>query len=476
MKLQVLSLVLPAVILALPAIGQAQSHNVKLIAHVNPPNRGGFSDIWGYTAPDGKEYAIMGCYIGTDVIDPTNPTSPKVTLIPGINSGWRDIKTFGPYAYVVNDKGPGVQILDLRAPASPKLAAEPFKTGAWPHSHNIAMDFDRGHAYVHGTRRGLYILDVKSNPTNPTLLKHISGNYIHDCAIQDGVLHAAEIYNGRYALYDMTTLQKTLIGATQTPSGLTHNVWPSYDNKYAATTDETTGGLVVVYDIQNPKQPKRVSSYHSGSSTTIPHNAYIRDYVLYISHYEEGFRAVDISNPSVPVEVGYYDTYSGFFGGYVGDWGCYPFNESGNVFVSDMDTGLYVVKPRCSPAAYGDATPGGQGAPTAHPFGSAYLGNKSFKIGVRDARPGSIAILLIGPKAGNLKVGPLAVNVDVLAPGAMVVIARTDANGEIYIPTPVPNDTKYDGTKLFAQWVILDSGAKGGLAATRGMEFELFLR
>jgi len=51
---------------------------------------------------------------------------------------------------------------------------------------------------------------------------------------------------------------------------------------------------------------------------------------------------LDISRPDVPVEVGFYDTYSGTSGGFKGLWSACPFLPSGKIVGGDRTEGLYV--------------------------------------------------------------------------------------------------------------------------------------
>jgi hypothetical protein len=62
-----------------------------------------------------------------------------------------------------------------------------------------------------------------------------------------------------------------------------------------------------------------------------------------MSYYKDGFVCLDVSDPTNPVYVGRYDTYPSTSGTYEGAWGCYPFFPSGNVIISDISTGLYVL-------------------------------------------------------------------------------------------------------------------------------------
>ena len=85
----------------------------------------------------------------------------------------------------------------------------------------------------------------------------------------------------------------------------------------------------------------------------IPHNTHVDGDFIVTSYYTDGVSVVDVSNPSNMVEVGYYDTsenYSG--GGFNGAWGAYPWLPSGNLLITDIETGLYVLEPKYSNASF----------------------------------------------------------------------------------------------------------------------------
>ena len=79
------------------------------------------NDIWGYRDLNtGREYAVMGLFNGTVVVDVTDPTAPtEVGTISGVGSSWRDVKVyqhFDPaskvykaYAYVTTEGNGGFQ-------------------------------------------------------------------------------------------------------------------------------------------------------------------------------------------------------------------------------------------------------------------------------------------------------------------------------------------------------------------------------
>jgi hypothetical protein len=79
--------------------------------------------------------------------------------------------------------------------------------------------------------------------------------------------------------------------------------------------------------------------------TAMVHNAYFKGDTIFMSHYQAGVVALDVSNlPAAPAVIGYYDTYPGIGTGYQGAWNVYPYFNSGKFIVSDINTGLYVFK------------------------------------------------------------------------------------------------------------------------------------
>ncbi len=55
----------------------AQQLNTDLLSNLNQYPSAGYNDIWGYTDPSGREYALLGVNTGTSVIDITDPYNPR---------------------------------------------------------------------------------------------------------------------------------------------------------------------------------------------------------------------------------------------------------------------------------------------------------------------------------------------------------------------------------------------------------------
>ena len=356
----------------------AQGVNCQLLGTFN--SHGPFNDVWGYTAPNGDEYALLGSTTGTVVVDITNPAVPiERGWFPWSSSTWRDIRTYGTYAYVVTESTAGFQIINLQNPNSPTLVGT-FGTGNSNSAHNICIDVGAGRLYLVGSSAGTPVFDLTTNPANPTYLGSArpsgNSNYFHDLCVENGYAYGAMIYNGVMRIFDANSSlpwPAAGLSSVSTPNNFTHNAWPNATGTVAVTTDEQGGGVVKFWDITNKSNPIGLGQF-TPNSGSIPHNAFIVGDKCHVSWYTEGYRCIDISDPSNPVEVASYDTWPGASGGFNGCWGCYPFLPSGNILASDRSTGLYIVRPsQAAFTKYGQGCPGSVAVacPELNPGGGA---------------------------------------------------------------------------------------------------------
>ena len=333
------------------AAQQVEIENIRPIAHLD---LGNCNDVWGYTAPDGHEFALVGHRTGTYIFDvSTNPHDPiEVGFIPGTNSTWRDLKTHGYYCYVVNESGGGMDIISLEDPFNP------YKVGSYTSSTATAhnMFIADGYAYLVGSAgasaqtnswQGIIILEL-SDPENPTELGRWEETYIHDIYVKNDTAYACDIYNGSLAIIDVSdkTNPTTMLVHNYSNYGC-HAVWITDDSKYAVTGDEESGGYVYIFDIQDFDNINMVATWYPDEpqvQNKSVHNVLIKDDLLYVSYYVYGTRIVDISDPYNPIEVGYYDWYPGQNGLYSGNWGTYPFTGNGLIYSTDYSgNGFFVM-------------------------------------------------------------------------------------------------------------------------------------
>ena len=335
----------------------AQGVNCQLLGTMNL--HAPYNDIWGYAAPNGKEYAILMANTGTAIIDVTNPATPiERAFIVGPTSQWRDCETYGTYAYVCTEAAGGFQVIDLTNADVPVLIGTVGAT-TFGNTHTISIDQSTGLIYCNGTQSGsspgVPVFNAAANPTNPPFVGNLlprnstnpNSTYFHDIKVQNGFIYGSMIYNGTLRIMTTAALPAPILSNVSTPGVFTHNCWPNAAGTIAATTDEVNGAVVKFWDITNKSAPVGLGQY-STNFGSIPHNAYIIGNLCHCSWYTEGYRCIDISNPNSPFEVASYDTWPGASGGFNGAWGCYPFLPSGNILMSDISTGLYIVKPQIS--------------------------------------------------------------------------------------------------------------------------------
>lgn len=344
----------------------AQNYNITFRANL-PYSSGPLSNICGFVDTLGNEYALVGTYTGVSIVNVTNPSAPfEVALIPGPQSGWREIKTGGRYAYVTSEGGTsGLQIVDLRnlpgttlpvATWTPTISGDVLET-----IH--ALHVDAGRAYLYGSNvgaGGIIIADL-TTPMSPVYLGRYNGAYVHDGYVRNNRCYAGRIYAGECAVIDVSTpAAPTVLQSWQTPGQFTHNTWLNTANdNYCFTTDEVSNSVLCSYDITNLANVNpldQIQSQNAGSGSIV-HNTHIinkngRDYAV-TSWYRDGIVITDVSNPANMVNTGWYDTYTqGSGDGFDGCWGVYPFLPSGTIVASDMNNGLFVFSPTYTAACY----------------------------------------------------------------------------------------------------------------------------
>jgi len=368
-----LLLILTALVISISTL--EASNNLTLLGQLSYTQE--LSDIWGYEHPNTGEYALVGTVDGVSIVSLSNPANPvEVAFVPGPNSVWYDIKTYGNYAYVINEAngGGGLTIIDLSG--LPSNVTSSLWTGAssnwmyngsqylFDNAHNIFID-EFGIGYICGGNSpggGALFIDIASNPTDPQIMGTYDDNYIHDMYVRSNKMYAGEIYQGRMTIIDVSdktvvdiaTNPSVLLGAVATPDAFTHNCWISDDENFAFTTDETSGAWIPAYDISDPTNIVEVDRYQSNpGSGVIPHNVHVLNDFLITSYYRDGITVVDATNPSILVQVGHYDTDPGLSGnGFDGSWGAYPFLPSGKILASDIANGLYVLDNNYPAAAF----------------------------------------------------------------------------------------------------------------------------
>lgn len=337
---------LPIIMLFFIQVGLAQLDSLGNLTFSSNLN-----DVWGYEDELGNEYALVGLFDGLSLVDISTPSNPQeVFRAFGPASVWRDIKTFGDYAYVTNETDSGIRIYDLTGlPANTSI---PFKNYGGPFgrefktAHNLYID-ENGFAYIAGTDRDseTIILDLNTDPWNPIEVGAFTDNYLHDVYVENDTMFGSAISEGELQIIDVSDKSNiNLISSVETGKRFTHNAWLSKSGDYVYTTDEVDGGAIEVYDIKDRLNPEYVERFKSKTlGDEMPHNVHVEDSIVVISYYKEGVIVLDGSNPENLVELSRFDTdktLSGPLSG--GCWGVYPHFESGRIIATDITKGLFV--------------------------------------------------------------------------------------------------------------------------------------
>ena len=315
------------------------------------------NDIWGYADTLGNEYALVGTVTGVSIVDVTNPASPvELHFIPGSTNTWRDLKFWNNFAYAVSEANDGLLIVDLThvQDSAPHIFTN-CGVG-FTSAHNIYID-EFGVAYLFGSNGalGTLMLDVDTDPWNPSSLGNYTTNYIHDGMVANNILYAGEINAGQLAVIDVSNkAAPAVLATTSTLSNFTHATWINNDTTVVFTVDEVGGAFIEAYDISDLSNVQRLDEIQSNpGSGVIPHNVFNLDDFLVTSYYRDGVTIHDVSRPHNLIEVGNYDTYpQGSGNGFNGAWGVYPYLPSGNIIVSDIENGLQVLGPTYVRACY----------------------------------------------------------------------------------------------------------------------------
>ncbi len=321
--------------------GLPADQRISLVGNVNSYPAAGYNDIWGYTAPDNREYALLGVRNGTSIVEVTNPSAlVERDFIPGPLSSWKDLKTYLHYAYVVTESSGGMQIIDLSTLPDSASLVNTF-TG-FSTSHNIFIDENSGILYAEGNfSEPVRVLSL-DNPVSPVPIS-VFGIECHDIFVRDTLAFVSEGTQGSFGIYSIRNpYQPAFLTRIQVPAGgYAHNAWSNDNNTLLLTTEETPGKTVKIWDISDLNNITLIGQYLGASS--LAHNVLVDGHFAFISHYETGLVILDITDPANPIEVGSYDSYpQGNSPGYNGAWGVYPFTNNGMVFLSDIQTGLYV--------------------------------------------------------------------------------------------------------------------------------------
>ncbi|MFT4778129.1 MAG: choice-of-anchor B domain-containing protein [Flavobacteriales bacterium] len=361
--------------------------NVDLWSFMPTETIGGganLNDIWGWTdIASGREFALVGKNSGTafvEVTDPANPIYLGDLPTHNTNSLWRDVKVYEGHAFIVSEaNGHGMQVFALAQLLNleeiPSVFEETAHYDGFGKAHNVVINEETGYAYGVGATSfegGLHIVNIQ-DPLNPV----IAGDFA-----EDGYTHDAQVVNyigpdkdycGKEIAFCCNENSLTIVDVTDktdteeiavqgyTGSAYAHQGWLTEDHKYFFLGDELDelNGIVsqtrtFIWDVKDLDNPLLLG-FWDGSTEAIDHNLYVKWQMIFQSNYRSGLRILDasrVSEISLP-EIGFFDVQpDDNNSSFSGTWSNYCYFPSGNVVVTDMYSGLFIVKPRVVTADY----------------------------------------------------------------------------------------------------------------------------
>jgi hypothetical protein len=313
--------------------------------------------------------------------DVTNPANPVLTDFVEVDARVvNDVKVNRNATVAVitregaSDRRNGIVVLDISDPAHPVIA-DTYTDELTGGVHNVFFSGDILYAIHNGTL-DVHILDL----SDPTDVEEVGrwgidspGKYLHDIWVVDGLAYVSYWNDGVYILdvgdgrWGGTPTEPVEVSSFAYEEGNTHFAFP-YTNadghRYLFVGDEIFGcedcisrnghpgdgsrGFVHILDLEDPENLREVARYEVLEAGA--HNLWIEDDRMYVAYYQAGLRVVDVSGElrgdlyRQGREMAWFPT--GTPEGHVVNspmaWGPQPFK--GHVFVSDLNSGLWVVR------------------------------------------------------------------------------------------------------------------------------------
>ncbi|MEQ9401217.1 MAG: Ig-like domain-containing protein [Longimicrobiales bacterium] len=332
------------------------------------------SDLWVFEGTDGRDYAYTGTHsagggermFAWDVTDPTNIVLTDSVVVDARVVNDVKVNAAGTWAIITREgastRRNGIVVLDLADPAHPTVLAE-LTDSLTAGIHNVWIDGDVVYAINNGTS-AMNIIDM-SDPAAPRnvgrweLRPGETDKSLHDVWAEDGYAYLSYWDDGLVILdvgagtHGGTPTAPEFVSSIAYPEGNTHVAWRDRDYVFVGDEIGTADGMrgfIHVIDISDIDNPVQVAKYDLPEAGA--HNVWVEDEVLYIAYYQGGLRIVDVSGTlrgdlyRQGREIGFFRTNAAADQALVPNspqaWG--PQVYKGNVFVSDMHSGLWVIK------------------------------------------------------------------------------------------------------------------------------------
>ncbi|MEZ5317179.1 MAG: Ig-like domain-containing protein [Vicinamibacterales bacterium] len=347
------------------------------------------SDLWVWTAPNGRDYAVTGTWgadghaLFWDVTDPAHIVQAASVRVDARTVN--DVKVSEDGAICVisregaSNRRNGLVILDcsdIENKGVPILSR--FDDELTGGVHNVFIYQQHIYALSAGQRYDVINIEDPKNPRRVGRFELDTPDHsIHDVWVMDGLAVSSNWDDG-VVLVDVggaghggSPTNPVKIGQYAYPSGWNHAAWPfrskSTGKFYVVAGDENfpiernpqgidrfkgpavnAAGWIHIIEFDDLQQPREVARYEVPEGGT--HNFWIEDDILYVAYYNQGLRVVDLSGELLGNlytqgrEIAYFlpDDPEGFKANAARTWGAMPFK--GLIWLADNNSGLWAVR------------------------------------------------------------------------------------------------------------------------------------
>jgi hypothetical protein len=284
-----------------------------------------------------------------DVADPAKPIFRRTVTMPG-DSYWNGVWSQGDALYVASATR-GVLVFDITDPAQPVFVKSLPETPI--DVHTVFVEGNRLYAMSPSPQSETLLFDI-TQPQEPVLLTRFTAEdgqtgYPHDAFAYQGRLYINH-WNLGYLIVDVSNPSRfKQVGKYQYKNQTSH---ASAVGTIAGRTIAFEGGEnydahLRVLDVTDPDKVVKIGELQLRSQSSI-HNMVLVGTRLYVAWYHEGVRVLDVSEPSQPRQIAYFNTFreTDFERGYSFYEGAIGMRVPGDgyVYVVDSSRGLLIFR------------------------------------------------------------------------------------------------------------------------------------
>jgi len=285
-----------------------------------------------------------------DVADPAHPVFRRTVTMPG-DSYWNGVWARGDALYVASATR-GALVFDISDPANPvfmkNVPEDPIDV------HTVFVEGDRLYAMSPSPSSETLLFDI-TQPLAPVLLTRFSAlggqtsGYPHDAFAYEGRLYINH-WNLGYVVLDVSNPASVKqLGKYQYRNQTSHAnaVGTIAGRTIAFEGGENYDAHLRVLDVTEPAAVVKIGEWRLREQASI-HNMVLVGTRLYIAWYHEGVRVLDVSDPSQPRQLAYFNTFreTDFERGYSFYEGALGMRVPGDgyVYVVDSSRGLLIFR------------------------------------------------------------------------------------------------------------------------------------